>query len=425
MLQPIYDVIVFGGGTAGVTAAVQAGRSGANVLLVEKNGILGGTMTAGGIDAPAHFFAWGKQIISGIGWEIAEEVWKLTGQDPPGPEFTKDNPGPRHLSVDKNILACVCDNKVIESGVEILFHSMPGSLKYENNKWSAVICTKTGLMNTSAKIIVDATGDGNAAMIAGFELLSSDVVQPGTLSIRLSGYDPDSLDYEALREAASEAVTRGELKTTDIAWDGRGPEPFLRKLGKNGNHVRALHGETSPGRTAVELEARRAVLRMYLFLKRQPGLERLKIDEMAVETGIRETRRIRGKHEISVHEYEAGTVYPDAVCYAFYPVDEHLNDGKGINCRFLKDQVLPTIPLRAMLPAGSRQFITAGRCISSDREANAAVRVECPCMAMGQAAGAAAALCARSGIDPEELSMETLRDELKMNGAVVPPNLND
>jgi hypothetical protein len=121
-----------------------------------------------------------------------------------------------------------------------------------------------------------------------------------------------------------------------------------------------------------------------------------------------------------VEDYEAGKAYEDALCHAFYPVDEHLNDGKGINYRPLAPGVLPTIPRGSLLPAGSRFLIVAGRCLASDREANAALRVECPCMAMGQAAGAMAALSARSGTDPEELALDDIRALLREHGAVVP-----
>ena len=100
-MQPEYDVIVLGGGTAGVIAAAQAGRAGASTLLVEKTGMLGGTVTVGGINAPAHFFAWGQQAIGGIGWELVRRTLEETGRPVPTPEFTRDNPRPRHLSMDR------------------------------------------------------------------------------------------------------------------------------------------------------------------------------------------------------------------------------------------------------------------------------------------------------------------------------------
>jgi hypothetical protein len=123
---------------------------------------------------------------------------------------------------------------------------------------------------------------------------------------------------------------------------------------------------------------------------------------------------------VTVEDYEAGKVYEDAICYAFYPIDEHLNDGKGFNARRLDHHVLPTIPRGALLPAGSQFFLVAGRCLSSDREANSALRVECPCFAMGQAAGAMAALSAEKGVDPEDLTLEDVYALLRAHGAILP-----
>jgi len=214
------------------------------------------------------------------------------------------------------------------------------------------------------------------------------------------------------------------LKTTDISWHDDGPEAFLRQRGHNANHIEARNSETSEGRSSVEVAARQAVLRMYRFFKKQPGLLNFNVDWMCTEAGIRESVTIKGKKTIMAQDYESGKTYEDAICYAFYPVDEHLNDGRGINYRLLGRNVLPTIPRGAMLPAGSRFLIVAGRCIASDRTANSAIRVECPCMAMGQAAGAMAAISARTGVDPEALPLKDVHALLREHGALAPGDVN-
>ncbi|MHB0938709.1 MAG: FAD-dependent oxidoreductase [Armatimonadota bacterium] len=419
-MHTAYDVIVVGGGTAGVVAAVQAGRAGARTLLLEKNGMLGGTMTVGGINAPAHFFAWGRQIIGGIGWELMRRTWEETGQPIPTAEYTRDNSKPPHLSMDKTIFAALCDRAVLDAGAHLLFHAMPAAAAFENDAWTLTVCTKTGLQPITAKVLIDATGDANVVALAGFPLLRPDVVQPASLQMQCSGYDAENLDYPALKTAAEAAIAAGELRSTDIAWYGDGPEPFLRRYGRNANHFRALGAETSEGKTAVEVEARQSVLRIYRFFRRQPGLENFHVDWICPEAGIRETVTIKGKETVTIQDYEAGRAFPDALCYAFYIIDEHLNDGKGINHRALGQCVLPTIPRGALLPAGSRFLIVAGRCLSSDREANSALRVESPCMAMGQAAGALAALSARTGLDPEALPLPDIRNLLREHGAIIP-----
>lgn len=418
-----YDVIVFGGGTAGTVAAIQAGRSGASTLLVEKNSMLGGTMTAGGVNAPAHFFAWGHQIIGGIGWELVRKTLEETAQAVPTPEFTRDNSTPEHLGLDISVFAALCDEAAVDAGVDLLFHAMPAAVTFENDLWAVRVCTKTGLQECRAKVLIDATGDANVVSLAGFDLVHPEVVQPATLQMHCSGYDAQALDFDALKSASEEAIAAGELKTTDISWRDAGPESFLRGYGNSANHLRAPQAETSEGRSTAEVEARRAVLRMYRFFRKQPGLENFRVDWICTEAGIRETVTIKGKATVAVADYEAGKPYDDAVCYAFYPVDEHLNDGLGSNYRPLKRNVLPTIPRGALLPADSRFLIAAGRCVASDREANSALRVECPCMAMGQAAGVMAALSARTGVDPEDLPLEDVHTELRKHGAIVPGDI--
>jgi hypothetical protein len=415
-----YDVVVVGGGTAGVVAAIQAGRAGARTLLVEKNGMLGGTMTVGGINAPAHFFAWGRPVIAGIGWELVTRTLKETGQPIPTPEFTLNNGRPRGVTMDKVIYAAVCDQAVLEAGVDLLFHAMPAAMLFENNAWTVTLCTKTGLRTVRAKALIDATGDANVVSLAGFEVVRSDLVQPATLQMHCSGYDPQTVDFAALKAASQQAIASGELITTDVSWRDMGPEGFLRGHGHNANHIRAPHADTSEGRTEAELEARRSVLRIHRFFRKHPGLENFRIEWTCPEVSIRETVTIRGKATVTVQDYEAGKQYDDAVCYAFYPVDEHLHDGRGINFRVLKQDVVPTIPRGALLPAGSRFLLVAGRCVSSDREANSGLRVECPCMAMGQAAGVMAALSARKGVDPMDLPLKDIHALLREHGAVVP-----
>jgi len=416
-----YDVIVVGGGTAGVIAAVQAGRADARTLLVEKSGILGGAMTQEGINAPAHFFAWGRQVIGGIGWELVRRTLEETGQPVPTPEFTRDTGTPKHLTMDIMVFAALCDEAVLAAGVDLLFHTMPATARFEEpGRWRLTLCTKSGLREVDAKVLIDATGDANLVSLAGYEVVPPAVIQPATLQMRCSGYDPATLDYAALKAASERAIAAGELKSTDISWSNSGPEAFLRRRGSNANHLHVAAAETSEGRSAVETEARQTVLRMYRFFRRQPGLENFRVDWICPQAGIRETVVIKGKQTVTTADYEAGKVYDDAVCYAFYPIDEHLNDGRGGNYRPLKKPLVPTVPRGALLPAGSKFLIVAGRCLSSDREANSALRVQCPCMAMGQAAGALAALSAQTGTDPESVSLAELYRLLKQHGAIVP-----
>ncbi|MDA3873908.1 MAG: FAD-dependent oxidoreductase, partial [Kiritimatiellae bacterium] len=231
-------------------------------------------------------------------------------------------------------------------------------------------------------------------------------------------YVLEDLDLDRMDAAFRDAVSRGEMSASDLP--GSSPRHFLRVRGANAMHVPGVDGETSAGKTDAELKARAAMLRIYRFFRSQPGLESFTVESFAAECGIRETVVIEGETEIRVEEYESGTVYPDAVCFSFYPIDRHRPDGLGIDKRFLREGVVPTIPFGAMLPAGTSNLIAAGRMVCGDPLANSAYRVQASCMAMGQAAGAAAALASRQRLELREVSLPELRRLLVRHGALVP-----
>jgi hypothetical protein len=159
---------------------------------------------------------------------------------------------------------------------------------------------------------------------------------------------------------------------------------------------------------------------MLRFLRTLPGCEQTRIDRVQTEAGIRETYRIDGLYRVTQDDYVSGKVFEDAIAYAYYPIDIH--DEHGVHPEYLSENVVATIPLRSLIPRGSRNILAAGRCVCSDRGANSALRVQAPCMAMGQAAGAAAVLACGSGISPHEVPMDALRNLLEAHGAIVPGN---
>jgi hypothetical protein len=415
-----YDVVVIGGGTAGVVAAIQAGRAGAATLLVEKNGMLGGTTTMAGVRFPTHFFAWGRPIIAGIGWELVCRSFAEAGRTLPElAESSRAGKAPAPL-LDIGLYSALCDEAVLGAGVDLLLHTMPAALQRAGEGWEVQLCLKTGLQPVRARVVIDATGDANAVTLAGFDVDRHDLVQPGTLTFGCSGYDPEALDYAALKAAVDQAVARGELLYTDVGYESGHPYAVLRNRGCNANHVRVRAGDTSAGRTAADVDGRRALLRMIRFFRRQPGLENFRIDWVAPECGLRETVMIRGKQTVTGADYARGRVYEDALCYAYYPIDIHRNDGESVDYRELPAGTVATVPRGALLPAGSRFLIVAGRCLAADREAQSGLRVQAPCMAMGQAAGAMAALSAQTGLDPADLPLADIRALLRRHGAIVP-----
>ena len=412
-----YDVVVIGGGTAGVTAAVQAGRAGAKTLLVEKEGVLGGTMTTAAVNAPASFHAGGRQVIAGIGWELVRKTLEETGRCVPADAVGKQA-GVLHIEIDRAVFAALADQAVLDAGTELLLHAMLASAEFDGQAWRLQLCTKTGLREVRAKVLVDCTGDANAVSQAGFEVDRPFELQPGTLVMHFGGYDAEALDYDAIQSAFDREVAAGRLEPSDAGWREGDVRFLLGGYGGNCVHVVGVDGRSSEGKTRAEVQARRIMLRLVRFCRAQPGLENFRIEFFATECGIRETVTIRGNKRITIEDYEGGRRYDDAVCYSFYPVDIHCP--QSIFGRPLKEDVLPTIPLGAMIPAGSRQLIVAGRCIAGDREAHSSYRVAATCMAVGQAAGAAAALAVKLGCDVGDVPPAPLRELLAENGAIVP-----
>ena len=417
-----HDVIVFGGGAAGVPAAVQAARAGAQTLLVEKTGLLGGTATSAGVNFPGLFHAWGRQVIAGIGWEIVCKAVHESGGTMP--DFTRPTPHQslHQVRVDLGVYAALCDDAVLESGAELLLHAMPGAVQRQGSCWQVTLCTKSGLETVTAKELVDCTGDANVVYLAGGELVYPEPFQPATLVVQAAGYDPQALDIDTINRAYEEYVAEGLLEYTDAGWKVAQANVghWLLARGSNANHIPRLRAHDSRSKTALELAGRQSLLRLFRFLHTQPGLENLRIDYLAAETGVRESVVIRGRVTITESDYTSGRLWDDALCYSFYPIDLHTNEGDGLDLRPLPQGVVPTIPRASLQPVNLTHILAAGRCISSDRAANSALRVQASCMAMGQAAGALAALAARYAVEPGDVSLEEVHTLLRKNGAIVP-----
>ena len=411
-----------GGGTAGLIAAIQSGRAGAKTVLIEKNGICGGTMTLCGINNPGLFDAWGKQIIKGIGWELITASLALSGGKLPE-RFLDPDSNHKHwehqIEVNPLVYAALGDQALLDAGVDVRFHTMPGALKFAGNLWQITLCDKDGLYEIVSKVVIDCTGDANAVKMAQLPCVERSHTQPGTYSVYAENFDLEKVDLSAVQQAFDTAVARGELFPDDLCWGKNFNLGFLKARGRNKNHICNINGSTSCGKTQMEIQGRRSLLRTLRFLRNQSALENLEFRLSASECGVRETRVILGEHTITRQEYMTGTKYPDAVCNAFYQIDVHDKE-QGLISEKLAPGVVPQVPLRALIPKNSRNFLAAGRIISSDPFANSALRVQAVCMASGQAAGAVAALSAASGKTPLELPCAEWKKILLDHNALLP-----
>lgn len=398
------DVMIVGGGTAGVIAAIQAGRAGAETTLIECGSQLGGTITTGGVAFPGLFHAHGKQIIKGIGWELVEETVKMN--DDKLPDFTKPF-GTRHpkhqIHINPYLYSLLAEEKCIEAGVHLRYYETPVKATFNGKNWVMDVIGKGIHERFHGKQLIDCTGNALLAQIAGYEVVRSSTCQPGTMNYKLDG-----IHLKKANKKAIHAAFRTE-PSLDNTWEG---------LGNGFNHVHGADSTTSQTHTAANIKGRSMLLKMLRILRTLPGLKHAKIQSMCAETSVRETYRIKGLHEITAEEFLKGVQYEDAVCHAFYPIDLH--DKDGVKKKYLKKGIVPSVPLRALIPKKSTNFIVAGRCVSSDHLANSALRVQASCMAMGQVAGAAAALAAQRNTSPLNVPMEEIQGLLREHGAIIP-----
>ena len=412
------DVLVVGGGTAGTIAALQAARAGAKTALLEMGSQLGGTTTTGGVDFPGLFHAWGKQVIAGIGWEMVEKAVELNSGSMP--DFTRTDLRHSALQVRINgqLYTALLEEACLDAGVSLGYYQFPLAVEQTSQGWKLDIVGKGVRYPVTCKQLIDCTGGADVVGMLGLPRLREETTQPGTLTFRLGGYDTKKLDAKEIQRRYLKALDDGELEEGDFSHVRGSFMGFLGGGGKNAQHIFGADSSTAFTKTQTNIAGRRSILRLIRFVRSLPGCEDARILEMMTETAIRETYRIEGETLITCDDYTSGRLYDDAICYAFYPVDLH--DKHGVKPQPLKPGTVPTIPLSALVPKSSRNLLVAGRSVSSDRLANSALRVQAPCMAMGQAAGAAAALAANANTTPTTVPLKEVHSVLRQNGAIVP-----
>ncbi|MDE0769283.1 MAG: FAD-dependent oxidoreductase [Opitutaceae bacterium] len=411
------DVLVVGGGSAGHVAAIQAGRMGAKTVLLERNSQLGGTTTTGGVNFPGLFHAWGKQYISGIGWELVAKSVEIDGKELP--DFSKvPKSHPQHqVRINAQLYALLAEEACLDAGVSLAYYQFPKKIEETSNGWLVDVVGQGVQYQLRCRQIVDCTGGASVVGMLGLERSWSDVRQPGTQMVVFTGFDQAVVqeNKKLIQKMYDEAIANGKLQKGDT-WKGNAMRPIQGASGSN--HIFGADSSTAATQTQTNLAGRKHVLRMLKFLKTIPGGENATIDRMMNETASRETFRIIGETTLTVNDYTSGRIFDDALSYSFYPIDLH--DAHGVKPKPLAHGKVPTIPRGALIPKGSKNIMVAGRCLSSDRLANSAARVQASCMGMGQAAAVTAALAAKSGVTPIEVPLEKIREELKKHGAIIP-----
>ena len=412
------DVLVVGGGSAGHVAAIQAGRLGAKTVLLERNSQLGGTTTTGGVCFPGLFHAWGKQIISGIGWELVSKSVEIDGRQLQ--DFTKVHRShvPYHVDINGQLYALLAEEACLEAGVSIAYYQFPEKVVQTPDGWLIDVRGQGVSYQLRCKQIIDCSGNATVVGMLGLERMREDTRQPGTQVVIYKGFDKEVVKKNAkqIQQMYNEAIKEGRLQKGDT-WSGNVMQP-IRSTRGNVNHIFGADSTNAATQTQTNLAGRKSVLRMLKFFKSIPGGKNVSIDRMMNETASRETFRIKGETLISANDYASGRKFEDALCHSFYPIDLHTKD--GVKPKHLTRGVVPTIPRGALIPKGSHNIMVAGRCLSSDRLANSAARVQASCMAMGQAAACTAVLAANSTVTPKDVPLADIRALLREHGAIVP-----
>ena len=420
-IQEKVDVLVAGGGTAGHVAAIQAARLGVKISVIEAGTMLGGTMTAGGVYMPNHFFSKTGPVVQGIPWELYTKSKEIEGL--PIPDYRKRRPveTPGYYSyINVPIYASLAEEEAIQAGVILHYHEFIAEVKADGNMWVITSFGRGIRRVTKAKEIIDCSGDSDVVRMLGLKTLRSKVSQPGTLQYKIEGIEYEQIWKEEVQTIYEEAMQDGILQKGDWAYANIEPfQYYLAHGGHNGTHIYDADTSDAAGQTRANIEGRARMLRMFKFVRNSiPGCERATLKMMAPYALARETYHTVGEYLITKEDFFKARNFEDKICNAFNYVDMHSQE-VGCEVEFLEsEELLPKVPFRALIPKGSRRITVAGRNVSANRVAFAGIRAQCTCMAMGQAMGAAAALAVLRGVVSREVDSKDIVAVTVEHGAV-------
>lgn len=435
------DVLVAGGGMAGIAAAVAAARAGADVLLVERGGTLGGVATAG---LNCSFMGVDRSVIGGVLWEVLDRLAGIGGSIEG-----------LYTPFDPEAFKTVALEMVADAGARLLLHSwLIDAVTDDAGVKGARFVTKSGMREIRAGAVVDATGDGDIAAAANgaFDTGRADgrPGQPMTMMLRMGNVDtaklieyvkanPDELYKNPLKCVLEEdrnpplflfsgffdLVRKGkEAGHLDTGRESMGLQglPNRGQVLVNATRVHGLSGIDADDLTRAEIEGRRQAKSVVEFLKKyMPGFEDAHLIDTAASIGVRETRRIRGRYMLTREDILSERRFPDAIARNFFPMDNHgpADNPNSHSWTVLRPGGFYDIPYRCLVPESVDGVLLAGRCISATHEAHASTR-SMPCsLATGQAAGVAAALSVSQRKRPADLDPEALRDALRKQEVVL------
>lgn len=448
----IYDVIIVGGGISGSMAAISAAREGVNVLVVEQYGFLGGMLTAAGVGPMMTFHAGDTQVVQGITDELINRLkakGKSTGHIYDTTRYTYTV-----TPFDAEAMKLELDLMFEEAGVEVLFHTMLASVNASDGRIRDItVCNKAGLTKLSAKVYIDATGDADLAFRAGVPCekgrKEDGKCQPATLKVRFNGVNVDAIRRYIKENPADFPTLKGDVDSIDKGerLSIGGFLSLVKKARQNGDFnierdsllifETSNRGEiivntsrifgcdpTDPASLSkAEISGRKQVASLDRFLKNYvPGFENANLMFSGPNIGIRSSRQIEGLKTLKESDVTGFKKGDDCIAFSGYPIDIHPleagNPDHYIVPRFDAGQYYG-IPFGCMVNGTVFNLITTGRCISAEFNAQAAIRTTPTIGAVGHAAGAAAAIAVKKGLETDRIDVKDIRELLKKQCAFI------
>lgn len=434
------DVVIAGGGSAGVPAAIAAARNGARTVLLEQHGFAGGIITAvqtAGWDG-MHDVVSGRLAVGGLALEIADRLGlslrdatleelaadhavREEGWSGPGSIAKRDERGPLpedviSQAIDIERFKLVADRMLGHAGVNVLYHTrVIDTVVSDGHVESAIAVNKGGLFAIRAQQFVDATGDADLVSYAGGQYEVAGDPQPMSLHFRV-GNVPTTAEVRAKCAAVlRDAHHRGDL--------GVYGGPWMRRVASNEwlvNAVRYIGHALDPNDiTTAERQGREDAWTMFeLWREYLPEFKEAFFDASGPVVGARESRRIVGDYTLTAEDILTQRPANDGVCRGAWFLDLHPSDG---HAGFHAHRRVPSypIPYRTLLPVSLENVIVAGRCHAATHEALSSSRVTVTAIGMGQAAGTAASLATKHGVSPRTLDVDRLRETLRSQDAIL------
>ena len=416
------DVLVIGGGSAGAAAAVAAARQGADVVLVDRAAYLGGT-GASVLDTFYGFYCPGagqRKVVGGIPDDVVNRL-SDRGAAIHRPNTYGAGTG---ITYDPELLKVVWEELASEAGVRILLHSYFLDVIMEDGRvQGAIVANKSGLRQILAKVVIDASGDGDVAFRAGgiFEDWRAVPVQSLTTTFRIGNVDVDQalkVTKKQLWSLMSQAAGSNEYHLPRLEGSVH-ITPYQGIMATNMVRLR-VDDPTDPIQlSAAEMEGRRQALEYYRFMRDcVPGYKQSVLLSFSSYLGVRESRRIIGDYWLTRDDVLHVQKFADAIAMCGAPIEEH-HSGSDTRWEYLPEGAAYDIPYRCLLPKDVDGLLLAGRCLSASHDAHASVRSMGQCMAMGQAAGVAAAQATYKSISPREIDVRQLQNDLIRLGAIL------